>query len=89
MATIIKADGTSEQVELVGPPGSEQRLRQLQQAVAGYIELVGRTADRGYVLANEEGLLRHLPRNGAVSQQLGYPIVGDCIVLTPDEWQAE
>ena len=89
MATIIKVDGTSEQVDLVGPPGSEERLRQLQRAVGGYIELVGRTADRGYVLADEEGLLRHRAVNAAVSQQLGYPIVGDCIVLTPDEWQTE
>lgn len=88
MATIIKTDGGTEQLELAGPPGNPERLKQLQNAVGGYIELVGRV-DSGYVLGNEDGLSKQLPLNANMSRQLGYSIVGNCVVLTEDEWAEE
>lgn len=88
MATIIKADGTRETVELI-MRDCDERLRQLQRAVGGLIEIVGRTADGGYVLGNERGRLLDLPVNAAMSQQLGYEVVGDCLVMPRSECLTE
>jgi hypothetical protein len=42
--------------------------------------MVPRLRDR-QVLVNEEGLMRQLPLNEFVSEMVGYPIVGNAIVL--------
>ena len=82
MATILKADGTRTEVKLAP---SDERLDQLQAAVGGYIEIVGRDAEGSVIYANEEGLNHNLPLNQAISAIAGRPIVGDCIILTPQE----
>ena len=88
MATIIKTDGTEETIALL-MRDCDERLRQLQDAVGGLVEIVGRTGDGGYVLANERGRLLDLPVNRSVSQRLGYEVVGDCLLLPRNECLTE
>lgn len=83
MALIIKADGTSERVEV--PTDTDARTDLFQKAVGGYFQQVGADVFGNVVLGNEEGRLRRLPINIALSAMFGYPIVGDCIILTPEE----
>jgi hypothetical protein len=74
MAYVIKVDGT---IESLGP---KPKLKQLQEAVGGYIEgLYSPTGFVGY--ANEEGLLMGLPLNVEATTLFGHPIVGDIVVL--------
>ncbi len=77
---IYKTDGTIEQVDLGGKPAS---LKQLQEAVGGYIEMVPDSNHRAY--CNEEGLLRNLPPNEMASQHFRCYLVGDVVELEKGE----
>jgi len=74
----------SGDIEYIQPEGSEGRptLRQLQDAVGGYIEAVP-LADwpHRYMYVNEEGLIHGLPLNLIASKFAGQPIMGPAILM--------
>jgi hypothetical protein len=65
--------------------GKKVTLAQLQEAVGGYIEAIPGTRGRAY--ANEEGLLRNLPPNGAASYRFNMRLVGDVVELETGDKQ--
>jgi len=82
MATILKADGTK--VEL----GDKPAFAKIQEAVGGYVELVGSPAlqREGLALAvNEDGRLLKLEENPHASALAGQLIVGDVVVVEDGE----
>jgi hypothetical protein len=81
MASIIKADGGTESVDLV--QGNAQ-LDQLQTIVGGYIEQVRlRNGDDMWV--NEDGGRLKLEANGLASEIAEQDIVGNVVVTYPGE----
>jgi len=81
MAKLIKANGeVTNNFQCIG-------LTPKQKAVGGYIEAV--YTDKYVIFCNEEGLLMQLPMNLEVSAMCGKVIVGDCVVMTHEESQAE
>ncbi len=61
--------------------GREFRLKELQDAVDGYIEAV-RTNHPDYILiVNEEGAIRNLPVNELASMLAGQVILGDVVLI--------
>jgi len=73
MAKIIRTDGTEEALPIV-------TLESLQQAVGGFIEMVG-LADGRQLVVNEEGKLKGLPINEkACALTPAHAAVGDLIV---------
>lgn len=83
---IIQPDGTETTTDFEGEP----TLGDLQRGVDGYIEHIrvrygGKIRD-GYV--NEEGLLKHLPRNPkavTMAREFGYGerICGNLVIVIP------
>lgn len=59
MATLIKVDGESLEIEAT-------ELKQMQEAVGGYIEMVN-FPDGSCMVCNEEGKLDELPMNAAAT----------------------
>jgi len=81
MAKLIKANGeVTNNFECIG-------LEPKQKAVGGYIEAV--YTNKYVIYCNEDGLYMNLPMNIEVSALCGRVIVGDCIVMTHEESQAE
>lgn len=85
MAFILKSDGTQVKGVTGEGPNGEFTLKQLQDAVGGYIEAVPGSGGRAY--CNEEGLLRGLPLNEGASFAFGKRLVGDVIVLQEGDKQ--
>jgi hypothetical protein len=80
--TIYQTDGTKTVTE--HEAADRPSLEELQKAVGGYIEPVDRFLKEGtQAYANEEGLLRGLPRNAAatIAVKWPYPIVGPVVVI--------
>ena len=69
-------------VEEVAPKsGSNSSLKELQEYVGGYIEIVQIPEDNSLIaIANEEGLLKRLPYNSAANIMFGLELVGDIII---------
>jgi len=84
MALLIKADGTSQDVQVP----TENRLEFYQKAVGCYIEKVNLPQQATHcMLVNEEGLLNSLPINNRASQLADRHIVGDVLIVkTPEEF---
>lgn len=81
MATVLYADGRAEPLT---PHGRTFTLEELQAIVGGYIEIV--RVPGGFLVVNEDGLLRRLPRNGQASRlHPSSPIVGDAVLCDPTE----
>lgn len=79
MATIIKADGTTQEVTPAN--GRNFRLKEVQAIVDGLVEVVD-LPDGRIMLINEEGKLIDLPRNAEATKLAGLP--------TPEErWKAK
>lgn len=83
-ATLIKTDGTRE--EIILPGDSPARLAKMQELVGGYVEAIHLRGGQT-MFVNEEGLLKSLPRNEAATllmTKAGRPlnnyIVGNVIV---------
>jgi hypothetical protein len=81
MAQTIKADGSIEQMNPSN--GIDFSLKELQEAVGGYIEMV--YLPNGIMVVNEEGLLKGLPLNQLASQLAGQPIVGNVLVCDREQ----
>ena len=76
----IKTDGTIEEIDLTSRDGDGDRLKQMQDAVGGWIELLYINTKKNEVMVvNEEGLLRRLPVNRRASKIAGQPIRGDVL----------
>jgi|TARA_R100000084_G_scaffold109145_2_gene74229 hypothetical protein len=71
----IKTDGTIEEVAI----DKDNSLKQMQDAVGGYIELV-RLTDDDVMIVNEEGLIFGLPVNEHASKLAGQSIVGNVLI---------
>lgn len=91
---ILKADGKRNEIEVDGRAPS---LKELQNGVGGYIELVPMfktfEGEPCFVFCNEEGKLNDLPFNEAATvawaNAIGSPIndvlVGDVVICQGDE----
>ena len=79
MATIYRADNT--RVENLKGTGREGRftLKQMQDAVGGYIEAVPGSNLRAF--CNEDGRLMKLPLNQGASYLFGMLLVGDVLFM--------
>jgi hypothetical protein len=86
MALLIKADGTSQEVEVP----KEDRIDFYQKCVGGYYEIVRLPDDPVHILlVNEEGLLKRpvLFSNMKAIRLTGLPIVGDALLVKiPEEF---
>lgn len=81
MARIIKTDGTEIFIEPNN--GTDFSLKELQDIVGGYIEIV--RLPNFLVVANEEGLLLELEPNTIASLMAGTMIVGDVLICKHNE----
>lgn len=80
--TIIQPDGTTNITER--DASDRPSLKELQQAVGGYIEPVDAMMDDGTIAyANEEGLLVGMPPNPKATAAVKWPhtIVGPVVIL--------
>ena len=84
MAMILAADGSKSMVVNEDGTTVGTTLDDLQQIVAGYIELVY-LSDSEIMVVNEEGLLKGLPPNREASLLAQRPIVGDVVIVDQDE----
>lgn len=64
----------------------EPSLKQMQEAVGGYIEFVYLSNGQAMVV-NEEGLLKRLPLNRIASTLANQDIVGNVLVFSKDEME--
>ncbi|MBQ6577195.1 MAG: DUF3846 domain-containing protein [Bacteroidales bacterium] len=79
---IIKSDGTAEYMD------TPTDLKDLQEAVGGFIERVSIPALPGMVMiVNEEGVICRLPLNPVASEIAGRLIVGDVVLMEKEEEQ--
>ena len=86
MAFVIFVDGDMEGVER--EIGTSFNFKELQKIVGGLFQVVPQTADPNHVyLCDEEGLLKDKYPNRKASELLDYPVVGDILVLSNDEWE--
>lgn len=91
MATIIRTDGTTEEVAPDKPDGtfSAERLREI---VGGWIEIVSLAPVRKRMIVDEEGHIKEKPLNLAATEIYWantrpgntHPIAGDVVVI---EWE--
>ena len=80
MAMILKADLTTEKVSPKN--GKKFNLKELQEFVGGFIELVPGTTT---AYCNEEGRLKGLPFNSQASDLFGMVLVGNVVVCNKKE----
>jgi hypothetical protein len=78
MATLLKSDG--QRVEGV----DISTLKEMQELVGGYIEIVYLPEGKCLII-NEEGLLLGLPLNQQATELYGHPIVGEVIYAQSSE----
>ena len=79
MVRLLRANGMVE--EISPKNGKKFELKELQEYVGGYIEVV-QVPEDGFLIAivNEEGLLKRLPFNSAANIMFGLELVGDIII---------
>ena len=79
---VINAPGVRDgrkSIEKKLPPKGGFKLKEMQEIVGGYIEIV--SLDGGMIMVvNEEGLLKRLPPNVIASELAGRVIVGSVLV---------
>lgn len=78
-AMLIKTDGGLQTLQ---PKEKLLSLKQMQDAVGGYIEMYPKADERFHFVVNEEGLLKQLPFNELAFELFGIEIVGN-LLLTP------
>ena len=71
---LIKTDGTETEFSYK----TDDHLKELQNAVGGYIERIVLPGDKVLVV-NEEGLIHGLPANNIITARLGNLILGDVV----------
>ncbi len=91
MAKLITVAGDVQDFSMPVEGAPVQRLRVVQDAIGGYVE-VAPLPGAGALLVDEEGLLKKRPLNEAASALMGRRIVGDVIACTDEElrrWDEE
>ena len=86
MGILITAEGEEK---VVTPDNGEVfTLKELQTHVGGWIEVVPQRIhpDKVY-LCDEEGLLKGKDVNSVVSEVIDYPVVGDILIISHEEWE--
>lgn len=81
---ILKVDGSSKDI------AENPSLKELQEAVGGYIELVGipgRNDDYVAMYVNEDGLRQELELNQMASLYARRDIVGDVVLMNEREYR--
>jgi len=81
---------TTEGVEKVITPrnGEVFTLKELQTLVGGLIEVVPQRIHPDSVyLCDEEGLLKGKDINFTVTEVIDYPVVGDILIISHEEWE--
>ena len=81
---------TAEGVEKVITPrnGEVFTLKELQTLVGGLIEVVPQRIHPDSVyLCDEEGLLKGKDINFTVTEVIDYPVVGDILIISHEEWE--
>lgn len=79
MVRLIRTNGIVE--EVAPKNGNKFELKELQDYVGGYIEVVQIPEDNSLIaIVNEEGLLKRLPYNSAANLMFGLELVGDIII---------
>ena len=73
---VLKTDNTIEMRSI----DDELSLKQAQEIVEGYIELVPKRDPYFYYIVNEEGLLKELEENALAKRLFGMRLVGNLIV---------
>lgn len=91
MAMILKANGGIDRMDL--SIKADRRLEQMREAIGGgYVEFV-RTIDtfnkQRIMVVDDSGLIKNLPLNKIASVMAGRQIVGDVLLLTPEETEDE
>jgi hypothetical protein len=88
MATLIKADGTKQEVS--PRHGKNWKLEEWQKHVGGYVQRLS-TNDGRVMLTNEDGKPQGLPVNEEATRLYYYRdtdfIVGDVLIITNQEFQ--
>lgn len=84
MALYIQALKQGKPTEVFPKNGKKFSLEEMQKYVGGYIEFAG-VYDGHRIYVNEEGLLKKLPINVIGTKMLQKIIVGDILVIHPDE----
>lgn len=85
MARILKTDGTICELKGEGPKGT-LTLKQMQQAVGGYVRAVRLPVDKLQMLVNEEAGWKNIPVNERatalyqVNTGIGTSIKGDVVL---------
>ena len=84
MATIYRADGTTETIK---PAKGTFTLEEVWEIVGGYVEIV--RLKKGFLLVDEEGTMpwKALPWNPAASELAGRPIVGTALHTNSKEFK--
>jgi hypothetical protein len=70
MATIYYTDGTIKEVTPAN--GTNFRLKEVQDIVGGYVEVVYLKGDNDIMIINEEGKLIGLERNEEATKRVGF-----------------
>ena len=88
MNIIIPVEGETQKFSPAN--GKKFTLEELQSAVGGHLEFVPAPQGRGYddcsrqpylVIADEEGVLKQKGYNTGASFLVGYPLVGDVLIV--------
>lgn len=82
MAMLYKTDGNVTEVTPI--KGKKFSLGEVQALIGGYVEMI-RVKD-GFVLVDEEGLMKGLPLNMAASGKAGMNLVGNVLEGTMGEF---
>ena len=82
MAKLLKTDGSV--TEVAPAKGKKFTLAEAQAMVGGYVEMV--RLRKGFLLVDEEGLLKGKTLNMAASGMAGLDLVGDVLICTAGEF---
>ena len=84
MAIVIRTNGLVETIKGKNGDGS-LTLKQMQEAVGGYIEHVVQPDNEIEIYADGEGLIKHRECNTEVFYKYGLNLVGDVLVCKKGE----
>ena len=86
MGILVTTDG--EEIIVRPENGEVFTLKELQTLVGGLVEVVPQRVhpDKVY-LCDEEGLLKDKEVNISVTETIDYPVVGDILIISHEEWE--
>ena len=86
MGILVTTEGVAKSV--TPENGEVFTLKELQTLVGGFIEVVPQRIHPDSVyLCDEEGLLKGKDVNSVVSEVIDYPVVGDILIISHEEWE--